>query len=114
MCPDQPAFSRSSFLFNVVHNLAFLVRVACCLYFPFPHVPSPSQQVSYISHRDVVFVDERPGHLVGTSKVSKGADKCVARKSWAADACKRSSKIFEVQIQVNNGTIGTKKGENDQ
>ena len=39
-----------------------------------------SPRLHFIRYREILIIDETPGHAAGTSQTPKSADKCVARK----------------------------------
>ena len=39
-----------------------------------------SPLLHFIRYHETLIIDEIPGHVVGTSQISKSADKCVVRK----------------------------------
>ena len=39
-----------------------------------------SPRLHFIRYHEILIIDEIPGHVVGTSQISKSADKCVVRK----------------------------------
>ena len=39
-----------------------------------------SPRLHFIRYHEILIIDEIPGHVVGTSQISKSADKCAVRK----------------------------------
>ena len=39
-------------------------------------------RLHFLRYNETLMIDEIPGHVVGTSQISKSADKCVVRKVW--------------------------------